>query len=65
MVRDPGGDLWIKKETQKAIRARLWNSFDVFEKALRNIQSATEEMYEKLGGGAEVSRFTLSGVYRL
>ncbi|KAI1069123.1 hypothetical protein LB507_006312 [Fusarium sp. FIESC RH6] len=53
MVRDPGGDLWIKKETQKAIRARLWNSFDVFEKALRNIQSATEEMYEKLGGGAE------------
>lgn len=58
MVENPGGDLWVKRETQKAIRTRLWKSWNVFEKTLRDIQTATDEMYEKLGGGTEASRFT-------
>ncbi|KAG8670382.1 hypothetical protein FPOAC2_09737 [Fusarium poae] len=49
MVEYPGGDLWAKKETQKAIRTRLWKSWDVFEGNLRDIQAATEGMYDKLG----------------
>jgi len=58
MVENPGGDLWVKGETQKAIRTRLWKSWNVFEKTLRDIQTATDKMYEKLGGGTEASRFT-------
>jgi hypothetical protein len=54
MVENPGGELWTKEETQKAIRARLWKSWDVFERTLRDIQTATEGMYEKLGNGSEV-----------
>ncbi|KAL6914675.1 hypothetical protein FSST1_012435 [Fusarium sambucinum] len=63
MVENPGGDLWTKKETQKAIRTRLWKSCDVFERTLRDIQTATEEMYDKLGPGSETSwsDMTLAG----
>lgn len=60
MVENPGGDLWARDKTQKAIRTRLWKSRDVFEETLRDIQTATDDMYEKLGGGTEVSRFTPS-----
>ena len=60
MVENPGGDLWVRDDTQKAIRTRLWKSWNVFEETLRDIQTATDEMYEKLGGGSEVSRFTPS-----
>ncbi|KAJ4138433.1 hypothetical protein NW768_002265 [Fusarium equiseti] len=55
MVENPGGDLWVKEETQKAIRGRLWKSWSVFDKTLREIQTAIEEIYEKLGGGTETS----------
>ncbi|RFN43402.1 hypothetical protein FIE12Z_12354, partial [Fusarium flagelliforme] len=55
MVENPGGDLWVQEETQKAIRIRLWKSWNVFETTLKDIQKATEEMYEKLGGGTETS----------
>ncbi|RBR26788.1 uncharacterized protein FIESC28_00369 [Fusarium coffeatum] len=55
MVENPGGDLWVRDETQKAIRARLWKSWDVFGETLRDIQTATDDMYEKLGGGTETS----------
>ncbi|OBS22579.1 hypothetical protein FPOA_08915 [Fusarium poae] len=63
MVEDPGGDLWTKKETHKAIRTRLWKSCDVFERTLRDIQTATDEMYDKLGHGSETSwsDMTLAG----
>lgn len=54
MVENPGGELWSKQETQKAIRTRLWKSWDVFERTLRDIQTATDEMYDKLGHGSEV-----------
>lgn len=60
MVENPGGDLWVRDDTQKAIRTRLWKSWNVFEETLRDIQTATDGMYEKLGGGSEVSRFTPS-----
>ncbi|CAG7554629.1 unnamed protein product [Fusarium equiseti] len=55
MVENPRGDLWVKYETQKAIRTRLWKSWNAFEETLRDIQTATEGMYEKLGGGTETS----------
>ncbi|KAH7183267.1 uncharacterized protein B0J16DRAFT_345606 [Fusarium flagelliforme] len=55
MVENPGGDLWVQEEIQKAIRIRLWKSWNVFETTLKDIQKATEEMYEKLGGGTETS----------
>ncbi|PCD36645.1 hypothetical protein FGRA07_07649 [Fusarium graminearum] len=55
MVENPGGELWSKQETQKAIRTRLWKSWDVFERTLRDIQTATDEMYDKLGHGSETS----------
>ncbi|RGP69546.1 hypothetical protein FSPOR_4650 [Fusarium sporotrichioides] len=55
MVENPGGDLWAKQETQKAIRIRLWKSWDVFERVLRDIQIATDEMYDKLGHRSETS----------
>ncbi|QPC62723.1 hypothetical protein HYE67_004954 [Fusarium culmorum] len=44
MVENPGGELWSKQETQKAIRTRLWKSWDVFERNLRDIQTTTDEM---------------------
>ncbi|KAF4971403.1 hypothetical protein FZEAL_9854 [Fusarium zealandicum] len=50
MVENPHGALWTEKETQKKIRARLWRSWDVFERTLKDIQSAIGEIYEKLGG---------------
>jgi hypothetical protein len=59
MVENPGGDLWIEQETQRAIRTRLQKSCNVFEQTLRDIQTATEEMYEKLGGGTEVRSLAL------
>ncbi|QPC80094.1 hypothetical protein HYE68_010846 [Fusarium pseudograminearum] len=55
MVENPGGELWSKQETQKAIRTRLWKSWDVFEGTLRDIQTATDEMYDKLGHGSDTS----------
>ncbi|GKU08643.1 unnamed protein product [Fusarium langsethiae] len=55
MVENPRGDLWVKEEIQKAIRARLWKSWDVFEGNLRDIQTTTEEMYDKLGYGSQTS----------
>ena len=59
MVENPGGDLWLKEETQKEIRARLWKSWDVFQWTLSDIQTATEEINEKLGNGADVSHIVL------
>ncbi|KAM0553410.1 hypothetical protein ACHAPJ_007425 [Fusarium lateritium] len=56
MVENPGGDLWLKEETQKEIRARLWKSWDVFQWTLSDIQTATEEINEKLGNGADHRR---------
>ncbi|CAM1501434.1 Fc.00g034180.m01.CDS01 [Cosmosporella sp. VM-42] len=54
MVENPLGDLWMEEEAQKKIRARLWRSWGVFERTLRDIQTAIEEMNERLGNGVEL-----------
>ncbi|KAJ4244351.1 hypothetical protein NW762_014478 [Fusarium torreyae] len=59
MVENPGGDLWLKEETQREIRARLWKSWDVFQWTLSDIQTATEEINKKLGNGADASHLIL------
>ncbi|KAK0631463.1 hypothetical protein B0T14DRAFT_559256 [Immersiella caudata] len=48
MVNNPMGDLWQESNTQKKIRARLWRSWAVFEDTTRSMQSAIEELMEKL-----------------
>lgn len=54
MVEKPLGDLWMEKETQKKIRARLWRSWDVFERNLEDISGAIGEMMGRLDDGAKV-----------
>lgn len=54
MVEKPLGDLWLEKETQKKIKARLWRNWDVFEGNLKDIKAAIEEMMERLDDGAKV-----------
>lgn len=54
MVESPMGELWLEKDTQQKIRARLWRSWDVFEKRMVSIQQATEEIKLRLGDAAEV-----------
>ena len=54
MVDNPGGDLWLEKETHKKIQARLWKSWGLFKDTIEDINIAIKEMMTRLGEGASV-----------
>ena len=49
MTGDPFGPLWKNEAVQKKIRARLWDSYDSFERTLEDVHAAIQEMADRLG----------------
>ncbi|TDZ68005.1 hypothetical protein CTRI78_v002463 [Colletotrichum trifolii] len=48
MVEQPFGTSWQEDNIQSKIRARLWRSFNVFEKTVEDMREAIREMMQKL-----------------
>ena len=67
MVDDPTCHLWLEKETQKRIRARLWRSWSVFEETTQNMQTAIKELIGKLespnASGKKVQYRLVAGIF--
>ncbi|KAI0532831.1 hypothetical protein GGR58DRAFT_517408 [Xylaria digitata] len=48
MVRDPFGDLWRSRETERRIRFRLWKGFASFKETLIEIKGAIDEIKTRI-----------------
>lgn len=48
MIKDPQGNLWREEKTQKKIRSRLWEGYELFEDTIVDIKKAVDEMKERI-----------------
>ena len=53
MLKDPFGLLWKEPKVVARIRRRLWRHLTLFEENVRRMNSAMEEMKEKLDIGPD------------
>jgi len=55
MVETPMGHLWLERDIQKKIRARLWRSWPVFETTVASMNIAIHELIIKVGKPTELA----------
>jgi hypothetical protein len=48
MLQEPFGPLWEAKETNDRIRRRVWNSYEPFEKNIKEVKNALQELSQRL-----------------
>ncbi len=66
MINDPQGELWLREEVEKKVRARLWKASGLFAETVKGIKVAIDEMKteihtQKDGNVSQIKRgvFTL------